>query len=362
MSSEERIPGLLYEGSPLISNTSSLFVELYTLLNETDPSKRLEVLTEYFGSRCDHDRTKATVTKSTTKPITDEEEAKMRRYQSRRRRRKALAVGSIPSKDVSLPMHYHSEENTWRIISALRNCTITREFSVVVLRDLSSRMGVEHFSAGECIIRQGDRGKKVYVLLEGVCEVSKNDSPICDLTPCRAFGELAPMFGIQRAASVHAGTDVTVVSVDSKHLRAATELSRQKEISDLEHLVSTVPFFAGLDSKQRFMLAQAFQTDCCPSGALIVEQGTPGSKFFLLVSGQADIEINGKVIKALDAGSFFGEAALISFAPRNASVRAHGASDVAWLHRETFTALLGPAEHLIESKAIQRFGKTPDKS
>jgi putative ABC transport system ATP-binding protein len=60
----------------------------------------------------------------------------------------------------------------------------------------------------------------------------------------------------------------------------------------------------------------------CDAGTVIVKQGDMGDEFFLIAKGNARVEIDGSTAAALGAGEFFGEASLISGAPRNATVTA----------------------------------------
>jgi ribonuclease BN (tRNA processing enzyme) len=59
-----------------------------------------------------------------------------------------------------------------------------------------------------------------------------------------------------------------------------------------------------------------------PPGSLIIGQGEPGDRFYIMVSGEAAVVRDGVVLKIYQAGDFFGETALVTGAPRSADVRA----------------------------------------
>jgi CRP-like cAMP-binding protein/ribonuclease BN (tRNA processing enzyme) len=59
-----------------------------------------------------------------------------------------------------------------------------------------------------------------------------------------------------------------------------------------------------------------------PPGSLIIGQGEPGDRFYILVSGEAAVVRDGVVLKTYHSGDFFGETALVTGAPRSADVRA----------------------------------------
>ncbi len=59
-----------------------------------------------------------------------------------------------------------------------------------------------------------------------------------------------------------------------------------------------------------------------PPGAMIIGQGEPGDRFYIIVSGEAAVVKDGVVLKSYRDGDFFGETALVTGAPRSADVRA----------------------------------------
>lgn len=81
-----------------------------------------------------------------------------------------------------------------------------------------------------------------------------------------------------------------------------------------------------------------------PAGAEIIRQGDDGDEFFLIGAGMVDVRMrkNGvdKHVVDLGPGSFFGEAALISGEPRNATVIAKEEVLLYVLGKEVFQAAL----------------------
>lgn len=53
------------------------------------------------------------------------------------------------------------------ILQALKQCGLFTELSDEELSPIARLGAVEHFSAGEIVYRQGDRGRKLYILSEG---------------------------------------------------------------------------------------------------------------------------------------------------------------------------------------------------
>jgi CRP-like cAMP-binding protein len=87
------------------------------------------------------------------------------------------------------------------------------------------------------------------------------------------------------------------------------------------------PLFARIPWSQLQELFARFETIEVPAGERLIREGARGDYFYVLAAGSALVtNRSGSVDKELKEGHYFGEEALISDAPRNASVimRSHG--------------------------------------
>jgi NADH dehydrogenase len=87
-------------------------------------------------------------------------------------------------------------------------------------------------------------------------------------------------------------------------------------------------------------------------GETVFEQGDYGDKFYLVRSGEVEVIRDGSRIAVLGPGEFFGEMALVSNAPRGASVRAVKPCDLTAVSRGSFQNLFeslpGFGEQILE--------------
>jgi putative ABC transport system ATP-binding protein len=79
-------------------------------------------------------------------------------------------------------------------------------------------------------------------------------------------------------------------------------------------------------------------------GDVVIRQGDPGDKFYLIRRGRVEVTIKDsageRVVATLETGNVFGERALLTDEPRNATVRALEDTDLYTLSKENFLAAL----------------------
>ncbi|MFL5929900.1 MAG: cyclic nucleotide-binding domain-containing protein [Gaiellaceae bacterium] len=107
--------------------------------------------------------------------------------------------------------------------------------------------------------------------------------------------------------------------------------------------LSSVPLLAELPGTRLNALAVRMDREELGPGTTIVREGEPGDRFFVLLSGMAQVqqETLGQR-RVLKPGDTFGEVALAMGVPRTATVRAVTPVVVASCDRETFDEFVRP--------------------
>lgn len=86
----------------------------------------------------------------------------------------------------------------------------------------------QRYESGQDIVRQGDVGKRLFVIVDGEAEVVReeddgSETHLADLGPGEHFGEMAIFQNVRRTATVRAVTPVEVLSLGDSASRALSE-------------------------------------------------------------------------------------------------------------------------------------------
>jgi len=109
------------------------------------------------------------------------------------------------------------------------------------------------------------------------------------------------------------------LNAELERIRAQSEKREHEQARKITEFVETFPLFSAVDGDAQEELLLLFVPKAASPGDRVVRAGAKGDAMYFVVSGQVEVRVNGKAVQ-LKAGSFFGEMALLTGAPRTADV------------------------------------------
>jgi putative ABC transport system ATP-binding protein len=165
----------------------------------------------------------------------------------------------------------------------------------------------------------------------------ENSRAVVELLKQRAKEDKATILMVTHDARLLDSADRIVHMVDGQiqsNVRAA-------ESVELLDVLNKAPVFQAHTSTELVELAQNFQIETFEAGDVVIRQGDPGDRLFVIRSGTVDVETrypDGRVDfhPPIEAGGVFGERALLRNDVRAATVKARTALEVWTLSKEEF--------------------------
>jgi len=129
------------------------------------------------------------------------------------------------------------------LLAVFRRTEILQSLSDEESRRLSERVHVRVFATGEAVVRQGDPGSSLFIVMQGELKVSIDGTQVGTLAGGEIFGEMSLLTGENRKATVTAATEAHLVEILKEDIepvirsspdlldRLSTVLARREEVN-----------------------------------------------------------------------------------------------------------------------------------
>jgi CRP-like cAMP-binding protein len=233
-------------------------------------------------------------------------------------------------------------------------------------REISGSLAIEDISAGSYLFGEGDRDNKSIYLLDGVINFIDANGKVTGVVSAGTTPARYPIANQQpRITTARAATKAVIASIDSTLLDVMLTLD-QSEDSAKEKATSD----SGKDWLTRMLQSEAFikltptdiqkllkklQSVPVKAGEVVIQQGDSGDYFYIIREGRCSVTrlASGKgwdiPLAELSDGDCFGEEALVSDNPRNATITMLTDGTLMRLSKQDFVELLKkPLLHYID--------------
>ncbi|HEX8703805.1 MAG TPA: cyclic nucleotide-binding domain-containing protein [Myxococcaceae bacterium] len=235
-----------------------------------------------------------------------------------------------------------------------------REEFAAVLWKMERRL----FQPGETIVREGEPGTSMFVIVDGAVDVVRQmedgkSQAVARMGEGEFFGEMALMVEGPRLAGVVAVESTEVLELTRSRLGEV--IASHPSVGEVmqqffrERLLTNVmrsnPLFAALPEELRRPVMDAFTPLSVKEGEQILERGRPSQALYLLLRGRCTVfheHVDGRETPypEMAEGDVFGEISLLRSGLVTASVRAATACTLLKLERDAFEQLLAPRPEL----------------
>jgi predicted acylesterase/phospholipase RssA/CRP-like cAMP-binding protein len=253
---------------------------------------------------------------------------------------------------------------------------------------LAARLERRMMAPGDVLFRQGERGDHLYVVLHGrLCALAGGTGGdaqrLGDIGPGELVGETALLRDTPRSAAVQALEPSELAAIDRAswreliarlpHIEAtvARAVEWRERTSDVRRFrpdaewirawLGRTDVLAGADPAALVALERELMWETLPAGEVLVQQGEAGTSMWFVVRGRLRASVRradgtSHAVGDIAAGECVGEMALLSDAPRAATVRALRDAELLRLPKATFDRLVTtcPQAMLRLARAIVR--------
>lgn len=227
---------------------------------------------------------------------------------------------------------------------------------------------------GEVVFQRNDYTNSLYCIVEGDVEVRTESADggtgSVALRAGTYFGEMGLISGRRRSATVVAGSGCVLIEAPRRSmLRLLASVESVRRTLDQESVKRAVMSFlsVSMSDTELHFLAQSAEIRKYPAGQALFNEGDAADGLYLIRRGSVTVshQLSGKevVLSYVAAGNFVGEMALISGAPRSATVRAAVATEAILLNAARVKQVLAGNESLraeLDALTLKRMRQNQD--
>jgi len=258
-------------------------------------------------------------------------------------------------------------QRRWRVeaVELLDELPLFDGLPVDILNDIAGRVERVEVGGGTAVVRQGDIADAFYLIRRGTLEVLEVDVDGTErvsqlLAEGQSFGEVGLVTGAPRNATVRARTTAELFAIDKGTFdRLLTDHVALPEFAPTLYELAALralPPFANIASSDLLRIKDNGEWRNVPPDVAVITQGDVGDAFYAVADGHFEVTIDSARVGSCGPGDHFGERALLTDAPRAATVRSITPARVFRLDRTGFEQLLAdafrgavsPASHRVE--------------
>jgi CRP-like cAMP-binding protein/thioredoxin reductase/Fe-S-cluster-containing hydrogenase component 2 len=218
------------------------------------------------------------------------------------------------------------------------------------LRELLLESEIHAPRGGAIVFERNDYTNSFYSIVDGGVNIQvdpQDETKVVALGKGAFFGEMGLLSGRRRTATVMANSPSLLIETPRRTMiKLISSVESVKRVMDEVAVGRQIQTYIAPDIPMQELeeLIHTVKVEKFDQGAVLFRQGDPGDCLYLIQRGSVTVssESGGKetIISYVPAGNYVGEMALISNAPRSATIRAAVPVEALRLDGESFRALM----------------------
>ena len=162
------------------------------------------------------------------------------------------------------------------------------------------------------IFKQGDPAGCFYILRQGTCDIIVNGEKKDTLEKGTYFGDSAILYGTNREYTVKSSTDCYVWIMEKKNFKKVIEHILHITYEDNNSNINKLSLFSVLSNDQKSKLSNNIYRETHLERKTIFDKGNISNCIYVLKDGNIQLKKDGKLLKSLVKGDFFGTLEVLS--------------------------------------------------
>lgn len=262
-----------------------------------------------------------------------------------------------------------------QIESLVQKIDLLSSLNRVQLRVLGNLFRYVTVAEGDVVIKEGDLGSEMYVVVQGSLAVFVESSTgsvqlsIEDMMNGDYFGEIALIMNLPRTATVKATSRSLLLCLNKRDFTSFIDFQpgvKQRLSETVKQRIAMqfkrfkVPFFAAVPDERFHELAELADLIEFAEGERVFEEGDVGHFFYLVVLGSLTVSQKQEEavvqLSQIGPGQYFGEMALLLNVPRLATVTANQRVVALTFSKQSFTRFFANNDGAFADFALRMYG------
>ena len=251
----------------------------------------------------------------------------------------------------------------------IKSCVFFKDLTDFTCSELSEKLSTVKFSAGDVLIRQGEMGENMFVIVTGIVSIFIGETLIDRLSEKNTVGEKALENNMPRNATVIADTGVQALLLKKDDYRHIVLRNKHKQVFHIVEFLRTLEFFQDLLNAKLEILGfnmiaahykdrhQIFAEDQPANSIYFIKSGSVQLSMLISLTNRTKIpthkketrvqkKLYEKTLNLIPSHNFFGELETLTHSKRQCKAVCQGDCEVFILKKETLLEVLNEKELL----------------